>query len=46
LDDESNLNKHGIDNISADLDMQNKGNKKFSLAVQCKKRKKGVQIIS
>ena len=46
LDDESNLNTHGLDDISANLDMRDKGNKKFGLAVQCKKRKKGVQIVS
>jgi hypothetical protein len=46
LDDESNLNTHGIDDIPADLDTRDKRNKKFGLAVQCKKRNKGVQIIS
>ena len=46
LDDESNLNTHSIDDIPADLDTQDKGNKKFGLAVQCKKRKKRVQIVS
>jgi hypothetical protein len=40
LDDEPNLNTHGIDDIPADLDTRDKGNKKFGLAVQCKKRKK------
>ncbi|XP_059431558.1 uncharacterized protein LOC132165070 [Corylus avellana] len=45
LDDEPNLNTHIIDDILADLDTQAKGNKKFGLAVQCKKRKKGVQIV-
>jgi hypothetical protein len=39
LDDKQNLNTHGIDDIPTDLD-------KFGLAVQCKKRKKGVQIVS
>jgi hypothetical protein len=46
LDDELNLNTHDIDDIPADLDTQDKGNKKFGIAVQCKKRNKGVQIIS
>ncbi|XP_059442180.1 uncharacterized protein LOC132174560 [Corylus avellana] len=46
LDDEPNLNTHGIDDIPADLDTRDKGNKKFGLAVQCKKRKKGVEIVS
>jgi hypothetical protein len=46
LDDELNLNTHGIDNIPTDLDIRDKGNKKFGIAVQCKKRKKGVQIVS
>jgi hypothetical protein len=46
LDDESNLNTHGIDDILADLDTQDKGNKKIDFTVQCKKRKKGVQIVS
>ena len=40
LDDESNLNTHGIDDISVDLDTRDKGNKKFGLTVQCKERKK------
>jgi hypothetical protein len=40
LDDESNLNTHGIDDIPADLDRRDKRNKKFDLVVQCKKRKK------
>jgi hypothetical protein len=42
LDDELNLNTHGIDDIPTDLDTRDKGNKKFGIAVQCKKRKKGV----
>jgi hypothetical protein len=46
LDNELNLNTHGIDDIPADLDTRDKGNKKFDIAVQCKKRKKGVQIVS
>ncbi|XP_059436122.1 uncharacterized protein LOC132169049 [Corylus avellana] len=46
LDDEPNLNTHGIDNILADLDMRDKGNMKFDLAVQCKKINKIVQIVS
>jgi hypothetical protein len=46
LDDEPNLNTHGIDDIHADLDTRDKGNKKFGLTVQYKKRKKGVQIVS
>jgi hypothetical protein len=46
LDDESNLNTHSIDDIPTDLDMQDNGNKKVGLTVQCKKRKKGVQIVS
>jgi hypothetical protein len=46
LDNELNLNTHSIDDIPINLDMRNKGNKKFDIAVQCKKRKKGVQIIS
>ena len=46
LDDELNLNTHGIDDIPADLDTRNKENKKFGLAVQCKKKKKRVQIVS
>ncbi|XP_059461791.1 uncharacterized protein LOC132190758 [Corylus avellana] len=46
LDDEPNLNIHGIDNIPAGLDTRDKINKKFGLAVQCKKRRKGVQIVS
>jgi hypothetical protein len=33
LDDEPNLNTHGIDDIPADLDKRDKGNKKFGLAV-------------
>jgi hypothetical protein len=45
LDDEPNLNIYGIDDIPADLDMRDKENKKFGLVVQCKKRKKGVQIV-
>jgi hypothetical protein len=45
LDDESNLNTHGIDDIPADLDTWDKGNKKIGLIVQCKKRNKGVQIV-
>jgi hypothetical protein len=40
LDDESNLNTHGIDDIPADLDMCDKINKKFGLTIKCKKRKK------
>jgi hypothetical protein len=40
LDDQPNLNTYGIDDIPADLDTRNKRNKKFSLVVQCKKRKK------
>jgi hypothetical protein len=31
---------HGIDDIPADLDTRDKRNKKFGLAVPCKKRKK------
>jgi hypothetical protein len=46
LDDEPNLNTYGIDDIPADLDTRDKGNKKFGLTVQCRKRKKGVQIVS
>jgi hypothetical protein len=46
LDDELNLNTHGIEDIPSDLDTWDKGNKKFDIAVQCKKRKKGVQIVS
>ena len=46
LDDEPNLNTRGIDDIPADLDMRDKRNKKFGVAVQCNKRKKGVQIVS
>jgi hypothetical protein len=46
LDNEPNLNTHGIDDIPADLDTRDKRNKKFGLAVPCKKRKKGVQIVS
>ena len=46
LDDEPNLNTRDIDDIPTDLDMLDKRNKKFGLAVQCKKRKKGVQIVS
>jgi hypothetical protein len=46
LDDESNLNIHGIDDIPADLDTRGKRNKKIGLTVQCKKRKKGVQNVS
>ncbi|XP_059461867.1 uncharacterized protein LOC132190851 [Corylus avellana] len=46
LDDELNLNTHGIDDIPANLDTRDKRNKKFGLAVQYKKRKKGVQIVS
>jgi hypothetical protein len=46
LDDEPNLNTHGIDNIHVDLDTQDKGNNKFDLAIQCKERKKGIQIAS
>jgi hypothetical protein len=46
LDDEPNLNTHGIDDIPADLNTRDKRNKKFGLAVQCKKRKKRVQIVS
>jgi hypothetical protein len=38
LDDEPNLNTYGIDDIPADLDMWDKGNKKFDLAVQCKQK--------
>jgi hypothetical protein len=40
LDNESNLNTHGIDDIPADLDTRDKGNKKIGLIVQYKKRKK------
>ncbi|XP_059446609.1 uncharacterized protein LOC132178175 [Corylus avellana] len=40
LDDKPNLNTHGINDIPAYLDTQDKKNKKFGLAVQCKKRKK------
>ena len=46
LDDESNLNTHDIDDIPTYLDTQDKGNKKVGLTVQCKKRKKEVQIVS
>jgi hypothetical protein len=46
LDDESNLNTHGIDDILADLNTRDKGNKKIDLTVQYKKRKKGIQIVS
>jgi hypothetical protein len=46
LDDEPNLNTYGIDDIPADLDTRDKGNKKFGLMAQCRKRKKGVQIVS
>ena len=46
LDDESNLNTHGIDDIPANLNVWAKGNKKVGLTVQCKKRNKGVQIVS
>jgi hypothetical protein len=46
LDDEPNLNTHDIDDILIDLDTQDKRNKKLGVAVQCNKRKKGVQIIS
>jgi hypothetical protein len=46
LDDESNLNTHGIDDILTDLNTRDKGNKKISLTVQCKKRKKEIQIVS
>jgi hypothetical protein len=46
LNDEPNLNTHGIDDIPTDLDTWDKGNKKFDLAVQCKKKMKGIQIIS
>jgi hypothetical protein len=46
LDDEPNLNTHGIDNIPSNLDTWDKENKKFGLSVHCKTRKKGVQIIS
>jgi hypothetical protein len=38
LDDELNLNTHGIDDIPVNLDTRNKGNKKFGIVVQCKKR--------
>jgi hypothetical protein len=46
LDDEPNLNICGIDDIAVDLNIWNKGNKKFDLMVQCKKIKKGIHIIS
>jgi hypothetical protein len=46
LDDEPNLNTHGIDDTSTDLNMRDKRTKKFGLAIQCKKRNKGVQIVS
>jgi hypothetical protein len=46
LNDKPNLNTHGIDDIPADLDMRDKGNKKFGLMVQCKKKKKEVQIVN
>jgi hypothetical protein len=46
LNDEPNLNAYGIDDIPTNLDTRDKGNKKFGLMVQCKKKKKGVQIIS
>jgi hypothetical protein len=39
LDDELNLNTHGIDDIPSDLDTWDKGNKKFDITVQCKKKK-------
>ena len=45
LDDESNLNTHDIDDILADLDTRDKGNKSVGFTVQSKKRKKGVQIV-
>jgi hypothetical protein len=40
LNDKPNLNTHGIDDISTDLNMRDKRNKKSGLAVQFKKRKK------
>jgi hypothetical protein len=40
LDDEPNLNTHGIDDILVDLDTRDKRNKKLGVAVQCNKRKK------
>ena len=46
FDDELNLNTHGIDDIPADLDVGDKGNKKVGSTIQSKKRKKGVQIVS
>jgi hypothetical protein len=46
LDDKSNLNTYGIDDIPTDLDTRDKGNKNIGLTVQCKKRNKGVQIVS
>jgi hypothetical protein len=46
LDDEPNLNTRCIDDILANLDTRDKRNKKFGLVVQCKKRNKGVKIVS
>jgi hypothetical protein len=46
LDDESNLNTHDIDDIPTGLDTRDKGHKKVGLTVQCKKKNKGVQIVS
>jgi hypothetical protein len=45
LDDEPNLNTYGIDDIPANLDTRGKGNKKFGLAVQCKKRKNEFKLL-
>jgi hypothetical protein len=37
LDDKSNLNTHGIEDIPADLDTRDKRNKKFGLAFNVRK---------
>ena len=39
MDDEPNFNIHGIDDIPIDLDTQDKGNKKFSLAFNVRKER-------
>jgi hypothetical protein len=44
LNDESDFNTHCINNISVDLNTRDKGNKKFGLTVEWKKRKKEVSI--
>jgi hypothetical protein len=48
LDEEPNLNTHGIDDIPAalDLDTKDKGKRKVGPLVQGKKRNKGVQFVS